>query len=120
LEEAAVMDGANRRQVFWNVTLPIISPVVFFQVVTGIIATLQVLVQPLLLSQTTDMARAAATAPESNRLFMVEVYREFFVNRRFGYGSAMLWVYFLFILLITVLVVRSGRFWVHYNVEGDQ
>jgi multiple sugar transport system permease protein len=118
LEEAAIVDGARGWQVFWHVTLPTISPVVFFQVVTGVIAALQVLVQPLLLAESNH--NSAATVPESNHVFMIQVYQEFFVNHRFGYGSAMLWVYFVFILLFTLLVVRSSQFWVHYNVDGDQ
>ncbi|HEY8788091.1 MAG TPA: sugar ABC transporter permease [Actinopolymorphaceae bacterium] len=119
LEEAATVDGANRWQVFLHVTAPMVSPVLYFQVVTGIIASFQVLVQPLLLAETNTIA-AVANVPEGNHLYMVQVYQEFFANQRFGYGSAMLWVFFLIILIITIAVQQSSRLWVHYQVEQDR
>jgi len=118
LNEAAVVDGANRWQAFRSITLPMLSPVIFFQVVTGVIASLQVLVQPLLLSETNTISQAV-NVPRSNFVYMVNVYEQFFVNQRFGYGSAMLWVFFVVILAITVLVLRSGSFWVYYEVDRD-
>jgi multiple sugar transport system permease protein len=119
LEEAAVVDGANRWRVFWHVTVPAISPVIFFQVVTGVITSFQILVQPLLLSETNSIA-AVGQVPQSTHLYMVQVYQEFFASNRFGYGSAMLWVFFVIILFITLLVQRTSRFWVHYQVDGEQ
>jgi len=119
LEEAALVDGASRWRIFWNVTVPMISPVIFFQVVTGVIMSFQVLVQPLLLAETNSIG-AVSTVPPSTHLYMVQVYQEYFANQRFGYGSAMLWVFFLIILIITLLVQRSSRFWVYYEVDRDQ
>jgi multiple sugar transport system permease protein len=119
LEEAAIVDGANRWQVFRNVTVPMISPVIFFQVITGTIASFQILVQPLLLAETNSIGSVGVTVPASTHLYMVQVYQEFFLSNRFGYGSAMLWVFFLIILVITLLVQRSSRLWVHYQVDRD-
>jgi multiple sugar transport system permease protein len=119
LQEAAVVDGANRWRVFWHVTMPAISPVIFFQVVTGVIASLQILVQPLLLAETNGIA-SVGQVPQSTHLYMIEVYQEFFASNRFGYGSAMLWVFFVIILVITLVVQRSSRLWVHYQVDGEQ
>lgn len=119
LEEAAQIDGASRWRVFWNVTVPMISPVVFFAVVTGVIAALQVFIQPLLLTNSTGLA-GAATLPESNRLYMVEVYQQFFLYNRFGYGSAMLWIFFIIILALTVLLLRSSKSLVYYEVDSDE
>lgn len=118
LEEAARVDGANRWHVFRHVTVPIISPVLFFQVVTGTIAAFQTVVQPLLLAEAANMG-ALAQVPQGTHLYMVQVYQEFFFGHRFGYGSAMLWVFFVIILLVTVLVQRSSRLWVHYEVDAD-
>ena len=121
LEEAATVDGASRWQVFWHVTVPIISPVIFFQVVTGVIMSFQMLVQPLLRAETNSIgATGNGGVPSSTHLYMVQVYQEYFANQRFGYGSAMLWVFFLIILVITVLVQRSSRFWVYYEVNRDE
>lgn len=118
LEEAATVDGANRWHVFRHITVPMISPVIFFQVVTGIIASFQIVIQPLLLSQSGQVGRVAEV-PQSTHLYMVQVYEEFFAGNRYGYGSAMLWVFFLVILAITLVVQRSSRLWVHYEVNSE-
>ncbi|PZF83771.1 carbohydrate ABC transporter permease [Micromonospora deserti] len=118
LEEAAVVDGANRWHVFRHITVPMISPIIFFQVVTGIIASFQIVIQPLLLAETNQVG-SVAQVPQSTHLYMVQVYQEFFSNNRYGYGSAMLWVFFLVILAITLIVQRSSRLWVHYEVDSE-
>lgn len=119
LNEAAVVDGANRWQAFRSVTLPMLSPVLFFQAVTGTITALQVLVQPLLLAQTNSIT-SVSQIPHSNLLYMVYVYQQFTNMQHLGYGAALLWVFFVIILLITFLVLRSGSFWVYYEVDGDK
>ncbi|MGO4535965.1 carbohydrate ABC transporter permease [Leifsonia sp. 2MCAF36] len=118
LEEAARVDGASRWTVFRHVTVPMISPVIFFAVITGVIGSLQILVQPLLLTSASGIA-AAGTVPNSNRFYMVQVYQEFFVDNRFGYGSAMLWVFFVVILALTVVLMRASRSWIYYEVDAD-
>ncbi|MBU8867726.1 carbohydrate ABC transporter permease [Paenarthrobacter aromaticivorans] len=118
LEEAAIVDGAGRWNIFRHVTVPMVSPVLFFQVVTGVIASLQILVQPLLLTPASGLA-GAGNVPTSNRLYMVQVYQEFFLGNRFGYGSAMLWVFFIVILALTVVLMRSSRTWVHSEVDAE-
>jgi multiple sugar transport system permease protein len=118
LEEAAVIDGANRWHVLRHVTLPMISPVIFFQVVVGIIASFQMVVQPLVLAEAQNVGEVR-NVPQSTHLYMVQVYQEFFSGNRFGYGSAMLWVFFVIILIITLLVQRSSRLWVYYEVNAD-
>jgi multiple sugar transport system permease protein len=118
LEDAARVDGASRWSVFRHVTVPMISPVLYFQVVTGVIATLQIVVQPLLLAETNSIS-TVGQVPQSTHLYMVQVWEEFFLNNRFGYGSAMLWIFFLIILAFTLLVQRSSRWWVYYEVDSD-
>lgn len=118
LEEAAVLDGAGRWGVFRHVTLPMVSPVVFFQVVTNIIFSFQMVIQPLLLAEAANVGDVGKV-PQSTHLYMVQVYQEFFYSNRFGYGSAMLWVFFLVILAFTFIVQRSSRLWVHYQVDND-
>ncbi len=118
LNEAAVVDGANRWQAFRSVTLPMLSPVLFFQAVTGTITALQILVQPLLLAQTNSISQVTQI-PHSNLLYVVYVYQQFTNMQHLGYGAALLWVFFVVILLITLLVLRSGSFWVYYEVDSD-
>ncbi|GCE22367.1 carbohydrate ABC transporter permease [Dictyobacter kobayashii] len=118
LQEAATVDGAGHWQVFHSVTLPLLSPILFFQVVMGMIASLQTLIQPLLLSDTGNTA-TNGSVPHGNYLYMVHVYEQFFYSQRFGYGSALLWMLFAIILLITILVFRSSAFWVYYEVDKE-
>lgn len=118
LEEAATLDGAGLWRVIQHVTMPMISPVLFFQVITGIIYALQVFVQPLLLTSSSGIAGAGAV-PTGNKLIMVQVFQEFFLENRFGYGSAMLWVFFLIILGFTALLMRFSRSFVYYEVDAD-
>lgn len=119
LQEAAIVDGANRWQVLWRVILPQLTPVLFFQVITGVIAAMQTLIQPMLLAESSRIS-GVPNVPRSNFLYMVNVYQQFFNNQRFGYGSAMLWVLFIIILVITLLVFRSSNFWVYYEVDRDK
>lgn len=119
LQEAARMDGANRWDVFRHITLPQISPVLFFQVITGAIAAFQTLIPPLLLAEVNHVM-GTVTVPRGNYLYMVNVYTQFFNNQRFGFGSAMLWVLFLIILGITLLIFRTSSFWVYYEVDRDK
>ncbi|HEY4387252.1 MAG TPA: sugar ABC transporter permease [Ktedonobacteraceae bacterium] len=121
LREAARVDGANAWQAFRRVTLPLLTPVLFFQLITGIIYSLQTFVQPLLLSESNGVGTSAATlVPRSNFFYMVNVYEQFLYFQRFGYGSAMLWVLFVLILVFTLLVFRSSVFWIYYEVDHDE
>lgn len=119
LEEAARLDGAGPFRVIRTITIPMISPVLYFQVVTGVIASLQVLVQPMLLAETNGMAQTA-NIPNSSTLYMVQVYNEFFLYNRFGYGTAMLWIFFVFILALTLLLQNLSKRFVYYQVGVDQ
>ena len=103
---------------FRFVTLPQISPVLFFQVIIGTIAAFQTLIQPLLLTEGNLIA--GVSVPSSTYLYMVDVYQQFFSFSRFGYGSAMLWVLFLIILGFTLLIFRSSSFWVYYEVDRNK
>ena len=80
---------------------------------------MQTLIQPILLAEAARN-NGVPSVPRSNFLYMVNVYQQFFNNQRFGYGSAMLWVLFVIILLITLLVFRSSNFWVYYEVDRDK
>jgi multiple sugar transport system permease protein len=118
LLEAAMMDGASRWRTFLSVTLPILSPVLFFQMVTSTIASFQMLVQPMLLSEANGVT-GVGNVPRGNLLYMVYVFQQFFTFQRFGYGSALLWIFFLIMLVVTLLVFRSSQFWVYYEVDRD-
>ncbi|MDR7158384.1 sugar ABC transporter permease [Arthrobacter sp. BE255] len=119
LHEAARLDGANAFMAFRHVTLPSISPILLFQVITTTIGVLQTFVPALLLSPATGPA-AITAVPEANRVFMIDVYAQYFAYSRYGYASAMLWLFFLAILVITVLTFKIGGRTVFYAVDPSK
>ncbi|ALS29853.1 ABC transporter permease [Paenibacillus sp. 32O-W] len=109
LYEAAEIDGANRFRRFLNVTLPMLSPVIFFNLVMGIIGSLQVFTEGYVMTQ---------GGPNNSTLFSVlYLYRQAFNYFSMGYASAMAWVLFLIILALTLLVFRSSPMWVFYEEQ---
>jgi len=112
LYEASAIDGAKPGQQFWTVTLPMLSPIVFFNVVTGFIGALQVF-DPVYVA-----TGGYGTGP--NDTLLVPVYHLFtnaFSYFRMGYASALAWVVFVVVLAITGLQFWLGRRFVHYEVD---
>ncbi|MFC8514504.1 carbohydrate ABC transporter permease [Streptomyces sp. NPDC057257] len=117
LLEAARIDGASAWRSFRSVTVPLLSPVLLFQTVTGVIASVQT-IMPLLLAP--DPTPAGITAlPQSNHLYMMHVFAEYFAFGRYGYASALLWVLFVLILVVTGLIFRATSGVVFYNVDPE-
>ncbi|GAB3008482.1 sugar ABC transporter permease [Streptomyces pseudoechinosporeus] len=117
LLEAARVDGANSFQSFTRITLPLLSPVIFFQVVTGIIVSLQSFA-PLLIALNPTPA-GVTSVPQSNYFYMIDVFAQFFANGRYGYASAMLWVLFAIIVFVTFLLFKLSKGAVFYSVEPE-
>jgi multiple sugar transport system permease protein len=110
LLDAAAVDGANWFQRIWNVTVPLITPVIFFQLVTGLIGSLQLFTEPFIIS------RGIGEPAQSLMFYSMQLYRQAFVYFNMGRASAMAWVLFLVILLLTLIVFKSSG-WVHYGGE---
>lgn len=111
LYEVAELDGAGRFRKFWNVTLPMITPTIFFNLVMGIIGALQVFMQAYVLTQGNG-------GPDGALMFYVlYLYQKAFVEYDMGYASALAWILFVIILLLTLLVMKSSKLWLYY--EGD-
>ena len=109
LYEAAEIDGANDRQKFRFVTLPMLSPTIFFNVVLAIIAALQIFDAGYVLTR---------GGPNDATLFyMLNLYRRAFEMTQMGYASALAWILFIIIMGITLLVIRSSTAWVYYESE---
>ncbi|MGQ9779483.1 MAG: carbohydrate ABC transporter permease [Bacillota bacterium] len=119
LKEAATIDGANAWQSFRHVTIPLVTPVLFFQLVMGIIGSLQLLVPAMLLTSTFMGAGYATQIPEANRLYMVHLYEQTFNYQRFGYGLALSWILFVIVFCFSLLVVKSGQYWVYYEFDVE-
>ncbi len=116
LKEAAQIDGANGWQVVRYVTVPLITPIIFFQLILAIIRSVQQYSLPLLLSG----GQLGTMPPRSMYLFMIHVNRQIFVSQRFGYGIALLFVMLLLIVALTLLLFWSTRFWVYQEVGSRQ
>ncbi len=109
LYEAAEVDGANRLHKFWHITLPMISPVILFQLIMGIIGSLQTFTQGYVMTQ---------GGPNNATLFfLLYLWRNAFQYLKMGYASALAWAIFAYILLLTLLVIRSSEAWVFYTGE---
>ncbi|GAB4431113.1 MAG: sugar ABC transporter permease [Chloroflexi bacterium OHK40] len=113
LYEAATIDGASSWQRLMRITLPLLTPTIFFNLIMGIIASFQVFGQIL------ASAGSGGTVGPLNSLlmYMVLLYRSAFRSFEMGYASALALVLFVFLVLLTMLVVRSSRHWVYYEGE---
>lgn len=107
LYEAASIDGANRFQMFWKITLPLLSPYIFFNMIMGLIGVLQSFESAYVM---TDGGPADSTLFYGYKLFN-EAFR--FLNM--GVASAMAWLLFFLVLAITLLQLWLGKRWVHYG-----
>jgi len=109
LYEAAKVDGAGRWAQFLYVTLPMLSPVILFQLVVGLIAAFQVFAQPFIMTQ---------GGPQNATLFyLLHLFRNAFEFFRMGYASALSWVLFMYIAILTLLIFRFSAAWVFYEGE---
>ncbi len=109
LYEAARIDGANSAQRFWNVTLPLMTPVIFYNLVMGLIGTFQYFTE-VYVATSGQGGPARATL-----VYNLYLYQNAFRFFEMGYASAMAWVLFLIILTVTLLVFRSSPMWVFYE-----
>ena len=107
LYEAAEIDGAGAWNRFRNITIPLISHVTFFNLILGIIGALQVFTEAFVLTE--------GGPNNSTLLLSVHLYRNAFEFLRMGYASAIAWVMFLIVLLLTLAVFKSAPMWVHYQ-----
>jgi multiple sugar transport system permease protein len=109
LYEAAELDGAGGGRKFLNVTLPMLSPVIFFNALTMMIGSFQVF--------TTAMVMTDGGPNYASYFFVFYIYQAAFRSFRMGFASALAWVLFIIIMALTVISFRSSASWVHY--EGD-
>ena len=107
--EAAEIDGASRSQQFWRITLPLLTPVVFFNVVVQTIDAFKAFTPAFIISGGTG-------GPIDATLFYtLYLYQEAFAYFRMGYASALAWVLVVIIAAFTALSFLSSRYWVHYD-----
>jgi oligogalacturonide transport system permease protein len=107
LYEAAAMDGAKKHQMLFRITIPVISPVLFFNTINVMLRHFQEFNSAFLITE---------GGPFNATLFMnVYIYRRSFGGFDFGYGSALTWVLLLGIGAVTLVLWLTSKFWVHYS-----
>lgn len=111
LYEVAEIDGAGKFRKFLNVTLPMITPTILFNLVMGLIGAFQYFTQVYV------MTAGKGTPADTTMFYALYMYKNAFNYLRMGYASAMAWLLFLVILGATVGVLVSSKRWVHYHGE---
>jgi multiple sugar transport system permease protein len=112
LLEAAEIDGAGPLRRFWHVTLPLLSPVILFNLVMGVIYSFQVFTQSYLIGGTTGQPL------ESTLFFMILIYRHAFRYFAMGYASALGLVMFVVVMIITLIIFWTSGRWVYYEAAA--
>lgn len=109
LYESAIIDGAGILARFRNITLPMMTPVILFNIITGIISSFRAF--------TTAYVMTRGGPQNASMFYSLYLYFTAFRDVRMGYASMLGWILFLIILVLTLLVLKSSAGWVYY--EGD-
>ncbi len=111
LYEAALVDGATEWQKFRFITIPMLSPTIFYLLIMGLIGVFQTF--------TSSFVATGGGPMKSTFFYMLYIYNKAWESLRMGYASALAWVLFAIILAFTIVVFRSSALWVHYEAERD-
>lgn len=109
LYDAATVDGANWRQRFWHITIPMCTPAILFNLLTGMIGAFQYFTFAWLLT--------GGGPNRASEFYAMHLYRQAFVHLRMGYASAMAWGLFVIVVAVTIVLYRSSARWVYYGGE---
>jgi multiple sugar transport system permease protein len=112
LYEVADIDGASPWRSFRAITLPLMTPIILFNLILGIITSLQVFTQVMILTQ--------GGPSGATRLVGIYIYDLAFEDQRFGYAAAVSWSLFVVALLVSLLLIRTSGRWVHYHYDATQ
>ena len=113
LYDAAKVDGAGPFMSFMNVTFPMISPVIFYNLVLSVVGLFQFFLVPLVINQGTGEPGGATM------FYNLLLYKTFFGNFNLSYGSTLAWTLFVIILVATVILFYTARYWVYYASERN-
>ena len=111
LYESAEIDGANALQRFLRITLPMLTPIIFFNLIMQLISGFMVFTQAFIITGGRPL--------DTTLFYALYIYRRAFENNEMGYASAMAWVMLLVIAILTAIVFRSSSSWVHYE-SGEE
>jgi multiple sugar transport system permease protein len=111
LYEAATIDGASNWHKFWSVTIPLLTPVIFFNLVTGMIAAFQIFENAYIMT--------GGGPNYATYFFGLNIYFTAFQSLRFGYSSTIAYILFVLIAALTLFVMTTSRRWVYYAAEKE-
>ncbi len=111
LYEAAKIDGANPIRRMFHITLPMLTPTILFNLVTGLIGVFQTFTAAWIMTK--------GGPNYATYFYVLHIYNNAFAGTRFGYASALAWVLFLIVLILTAAVLRSSQYWVFYAGEKE-
>lgn len=111
LYEAALVDGAGRIRTFFKITLPMLSPIIFFNLIMQMINAFKEFNAPFLITQGGPLNRTY--------LYGMMLYQNAFTYLKMGYASAQSWVLFAIIMIFTILTFKSSPYWTYYEDGGD-
>jgi multiple sugar transport system permease protein len=109
LYEAAEIDGASWWQSYIHITIPLISPVIFYNTVTTMIGTFQVFIPAFIITQ--------GGPNYASYFYVLNLYKHAFQYYHMGYASALAWILFLIVLLLTILAFRISNYWIYYEIR---
>ena len=111
LYEAAEIDGANWWKRIRHITLPMLSPTIFFQLIIGVIFSMQIFTEAFIMTN--------GGPANASLFFILYLYRKAFQDFQMGYASALAWLLFVVILAFTLILFRTAKYWVYYEGETE-
>jgi multiple sugar transport system permease protein len=108
--EASSIDGANRFQSFFNITIPMLSPIIFFNLIMQVIHAFMAFTQSFLITK--------GGPADSTLFYAVYLYERGFTYFEMGYASALAWILLIIVALFTLLIFKTSTSWVHYENDG--
>lgn len=109
LYEAAIVDGANAWHKFWNISIPMCTPVILFNLIMGFIGGFQSFTLPWLLTN--------GGPNDATEFYSLHLYRNAFLFLRMGKASALAWILFVVVVIFTIILFKSSARWVYYGNE---
>jgi len=116
LYEAAEIDGANGWDKFWKITIPLLSPTIFFMLITGIIGSFQVFTPAYIMGGTSRFS----AGNKYLRFYLLHVYIEAFQKGRLGYAAALAWILTIISAIVVIIIYNYSEKYVYYEEEGKQ
>lgn len=111
LYESAEIDGCTSLKSIFYITIPMMTPIIFLNLVTGLIASFQTF--------TNAYVMTGGGPNKASLFYMLYLYQNAFQNFRMGYASALSWLLFLYVFILTLIVFKSSSYWVYYE-GGDE